>query len=208
MPMPILNTSLPRLLGVLVLAAAIGSTANAADAAPGTNEANGATGPYVGVGLGVSRLGPRSEANGGAHGDRPEAAKLYGGYRLTDTWGVEAGWVQLGRVHNDTTAADGSLVHHNGDAHSLYLAGTGRVALGNGFSLTGKAGVSFGHVSAKDSGDADFRLGGSKAAPLLGIGAEYKINRNVALTFDLDGYGKVSDKVKASTATMGVRYGF
>jgi opacity protein-like surface antigen len=162
----------------------------------------------MGIGLGFSKLGPRNEGNDGAHGNRPQAAKLYGGYRLADTWGVEAGWVQLGRVHNDTTATDGSPEHHNGDAHSLYLAGTGRLALGLGFSLTGKAGVSFGRVSAKESVDADFTLGGSKAAPLLGIGAEYKVNRHIALTFDLDGYGKVSDRVKASTATVGVRYGF
>jgi opacity protein-like surface antigen len=66
--------------------------------------------------------------------------------------------------------------------------------------------VSFGRVSAKESADTDFTLGGNKTAPLLGIGAEYRVNRNMALTFDLDGYGKVSDKVKAGTATIGARY--
>jgi OOP family OmpA-OmpF porin len=162
----------------------------------------------MGIGLGFSKLGPRNEGKDGAHGDRPGAAKLYGGYRLTDTWGVEAGWAQLGRVHNDTAAQDGSKAHHNGQARSLYLAGTGGVALGQGFSLTGKAGLSLGRVSAKESGDTNFTLGGNKASPLLGIGAEYKLNRNIALTFDLDGYGKVSDKVKAGTATLGARYSF
>ena len=200
-----LTRSVPHLLGALALAVGLGSTAHAADAA---SAATDVMGPYVGISLGVSKLGPRSEGNDGSHGDRPGVAKFYGGYRLTDTWGVEAGWVQLGRVHKDTTANDGSKVQHNGDVHSLYLAGTGRVALGAGFSLTGKAGVSFGRVSAKESADTDFTLGGSKASPLLGIGAEYKVNRNIALTFDLDGYGKVSDKVKAGTATIGLRYGF
>ncbi len=196
--------SVPRLLGALALAVGLGSTAHAADAAPAVSDA---TGLYLGIGLGASKLGPRHDRSDSAHGDRLGAAKFSGGYRLTETWGVEAGWVQLGLVHNDTTASDGATVHHNGDARSLYLAGTGRVALGAGFSLTGKAGVSFGRVSAKESGDTDFTLGGSKAAPLLGIGAEYRVNRHVALTFDLDGYGKVSDQVKASTATVGVRYG-
>jgi opacity protein-like surface antigen len=51
-------------------------------------------------------------------------------------------------------------------------------------------------------------LGGHKASPLLGVGAEYKVNRNVALTLNLDGYGKVSENVKASAATLGMRYSF
>ena len=208
MNQPTLTPSVARLLGALALAAGFACTAHAADAEP---PATDAPGPYLGLSLGAGKLGPRHDGhdgNGGTHGDRPATAKLYGGYRLTDTWGLEAGWVQLGRVHNDTTATDGTPVHHNGDAHSLYLAGTGRLALGYGFSLTGKAGVSLGRVSAKDSSDTDFTLGGSKASPLLGIGAEYKVNRHIALTFDLEGYGKVSDQVKASTATVGVRYGF
>ena len=205
MNMPLHAASVSRLVGALVLTAGLGSTAHAAEAAPVLDDA---TGLYVGLGLGAGKLGPRDEGTDGVHGGRPEAAKLYGGYRLTDTWGVEAGWVQLGRVHNDTTATDGSTVHHNGHANSLYLAGTGRVPLGQGFSLTGKAGVSFGRVSAQESGDTDFVLGGHKASLLLGVGAEYQVSRNVALTLDLDGYGKVSRQVKASTVTLGLRYGF
>lgn len=204
MKKPIRNLPVPRVLRALALATGLVSIAHAADAPASTGDAPG---PYMGIGLGLSKLGPRNEGKDGAHGERPGAAKLYGGYRLTETWGVEAGLVKLGRVHNDTTAMDGSMVHHNGEAHSLYLAGTGRVALGHGFSLTGKAGVSLGRVSAKGS-ETNFTLGGNKASPLLGIGAEYKVSRNIALTFDLDGYGKVSDKVKAATATVGARYSF
>ncbi|CAD5374227.1 OMP_b-brl domain-containing protein [Rubrivivax sp. A210] len=205
MKKPTRHLPFPRVLGALALAIGFVSIA-IADEAPAP--AGDATGPYVGIGLGLSKLGPRNEGKDGAHGERPGAAKLYGGYRLTETWGVEAGLVKLGGMHNDTLANDGSKVHHNGEAQSLYAAGTGRLALGHGFSLTGKAGVSFGRVSAKESGDTNFTLGGNKASPLLGIGAEYKVNRNVALTIDLDGYGKVSDKVKAATATVGARYSF
>jgi OOP family OmpA-OmpF porin len=203
---PLLAASVSHLFGALVLAVGLGPTAHAAEAASGLDDDKGL---YVGIGLGASKLGPRDEGHdGGSSGGRPGAAKLYGGYRLTDTWGLEAGLVQLGRVHHDTTAADGATVHHNGHANSLYLAGTGRVPLGHGFSLTGKAGVSFGRVSAQEPGDADFTLGGHQAALLLGVGAEYQVSRNVALTLDLDGYGKVSHQVKASTVTLGLRYGF
>jgi OmpA-OmpF porin, OOP family len=136
MKKPIRTPPLPRVLGALAQATGLACTAHADDApAP----ADDAPGPYVGIGLGLSKLGPRNEGRDGAHGERPGLAKLNGGYRLTETWGMEAGLVRLGRVHNDTTATDGSAVHHNGEAHSLYLAGTGRVAVGHGFSLTATA---------------------------------------------------------------------
>ncbi|MFZ2988456.1 outer membrane beta-barrel protein [Ideonella sp.] len=204
MKKPVRNRPFPRVLGALALTIALVSIAHGADApAPPGDE----PGPYLGIGLGLSKR-PRNEGKDGAHDERPGVTKLYGGYRLTETWGVEAGLVKLGRVHNDTTTMDGSMVHHNGEAHSLYLAGTGRLALGHDFSLTGKAGMSLGRVSAQESGDTNFTLGGDKASPLLGIGAEYKLTRNIALTFDLDGYGKVSETVKAAKATVGARFSF
>lgn len=197
--------SVARLLWPVAITAGLVSISHAAESVP---ESSDARGPYVGIGLGVSKLGPRNDAHDGVHGAPPVAAKLYGGYQLTDTWGVEAGLVQLGHVHKDLTASDGSSLRHNGDARSTYIAGTGRMALGSGFSLTGKLGMSFGQVHGKDSADSQYTLGGHKASPLLGVGTEYKLNRNVALTLNLDGYGKVSENVKASAATLGMRYSF
>ncbi len=205
MYMPPLAFPHPRLLCSLTLSLGLLLSAHAADSASTVNDD---LGPYIGIGLGPSKLGPHHDGHDGAHGDKPKAVKVYGGYRLTETWGVEAGWAHLGGVRNDTTASDGSTTQHHGDANSLYLAGTGRLPLAHGFSLTGKAGVSMGRVRPKDSSDANFTLGGNKASVLIGVGAEYKVNHNVALTFDLDGYGKVSDTVKAGTATAGVRYSF
>ena len=200
-----LKHSVARLLWPIAITAGLVSISHAAESAP---EASDARGPYVGIGLGVSKLGPRDDGHDGTHGAPPAAAKLYGGYQLTEAWGVEAGLVELGRVHNDLTASDGSSVRHSGDARSMYVAGTGRMALGSGFSLTGKLGVSFGQVSGKNSADSSYTLGGHKASLMLGVGAEYKVNRNIALTLDLDGYGKVSEEVKASAATLGMRYSF
>lgn len=171
-------------------------------------EASELRGPYVGLGLGVSKLGSNGEHQEGPHKAPPAVAKWYGGYQLSESWGVEAGVVQLDRVHRSLTASDGVTVHHTGDARSLYMAGTGRVPLGSGFSLTGKLGVSFGHVSGMASAEPSLTLGGSKVSTLLGVGAQYQVNRNIALTMDLDGYGKVSEKVKASAATLGIRYSF
>ena len=108
MKKPIRNLPSPRVLCALALAMGLVSIAHGADApAP----AGDALGPYVGIGLGLSKLGPRNEGKDGAHGERPGVAMLYGGYRLTETWGMEAGLVRLGRVHNYTTATDGSAVH-------------------------------------------------------------------------------------------------
>lgn len=206
-----------KALGMLALTLAMVSAAQAAEPAASSAPDDAspyalvARGPYVGLGVGMSKLGPRHEGSdssgdsghGGLH-----LGKLYGGYQLNDTWGLEAGMVRLGRAHDDRTATDGSTVKHSGDAHTLYLAGTGRYALGAGFSLTGKAGVSFGHVDGQDSADSANTLGGDRASLLLGIGAQYQVNRNMALTLDFDDYGKVSDKVKASAVSVGLRYNF
>ena len=64
-----------------IVSATFVTSAHAADAAAAANESLGL---YVGIGLGSSKLGPRHEGNDGPHGDRLEAAKIYGGYQLTD----------------------------------------------------------------------------------------------------------------------------
>jgi len=43
---------------------------------------------------------------------------------------------------------------------------------------------------------------------MAGVGAEYKLSKNFALTADYDYYGKVSNKVKASTFMLGARLSF
>jgi hypothetical protein len=65
--------------------------------------------------------------------------------------------------------------------------------------------VSLGRVSA--GSETNFTLGGNKPRRCC-RGAENKVNRNIALTIDLDRYGKESDQVKAATATVCARYSF
>ena len=64
-------------LGTLALVATFVTFAHATEAASAASDSSG---PYVGIGLGSSKLGPRHEGNDGPHGVRLEAAKIYGGY--------------------------------------------------------------------------------------------------------------------------------
>ena len=81
--------------------------------------------------------------------------------------------------------------------------------MGQSFALTGKVGVSFGKVTdASPSTAATNSLLGSKTSLLVGTGAEYVLNHNVAFSVELESYGKISNQVKANSLTVGTRFAF
>jgi hypothetical protein len=43
---------------------------------------------------------------------------------------------------------------------------------------------------------------------VLGLGAEYRVSRDLALTVDLDSYGNVSNKLRGSALLVGAKYSF
>ena len=49
---------------------------------------------------------------------------------------------------------------------------------------------------------------GLSASSKMAVGAEYKVKRNISLALNLDGYGKVSENVKASATKHGMHYSF
>jgi OOP family OmpA-OmpF porin len=165
-------------------------------------------GPYAGVGLGTSQVGTTGVIAQKLSSDETDsAARIYAGYHLTDHFGIEAGYVRLGKLQ-DRFRAGSADVSQTANARSLYLAGTGRLPLGAGFALTGKAGLSFGKASGTDNLGGSDSLIGSRTSAVLGVGAEYRLNRDVAFTVDLDTFGKVSKRVAASALTAGVRLSF
>jgi hypothetical protein len=167
------------------------------------------TGPYIGVGYGAA-FGNReiddSDSSNDEHLGR--AAKIYGGYQWTENFGVQAGYVRL-RELNQNTGSGATLVEQTATGHSSYVAGTARLPLGQSFALTGKVGVSFGKVTdVSPSTAATHSLRGSKTSVLIGTGAEVVLNHNVALSVELESYGKVSQQVKGNSLTFGTRFTF
>lgn len=166
------------------------------------------TGPYVGAALGrtsfsAKGLGlPRTASDESA-----QASKVYGGYRFSNTVGVEAGYVRLGSL-SETLTVGANPVTQTTSARSLYVAATSRLPLSTDFALTGKAGISFGRASGANLLPAASDMSGSKRSFMWGVGAEYQLTSATALTVDFDHFGPVSDKVRANLFSAGVRYRF
>lgn len=164
--------------------------------------------PYVGAALGRASFGTRNLSLPKAASDETDtAAKIYAGYRLTDHFGVEAGYVRLGSM-SETFTVGGVAVEQSARARSLYLAGTGRLPVSKSVALTGKVGLSFGKVSGANVLPAGAEITGSRRSFMYGLGAEVQLSPSVALTADFDHFGKVSDKVRANMVSAGVRYSF
>jgi OOP family OmpA-OmpF porin len=193
-----------RILSSTALTLSLATVTVAALAAP----ASEIVGPYAGISLGASQVGTTGVLTQKLSSDEHDGAgKVYAGYQFTDNFGVEAGYVRLGKLQ-DRFRVGGADVAQTAKARSLYVAGTGRLPLGAGFALTGKAGLSFGKVTGTDNLGAGDTLIGTRTSAVLGVGAEYRLNRDVAFTVDLDTFGKVSRRVAASALTAGVRMSF
>lgn len=167
------------------------------------------TGPYIGAAFGAA-FGNREIDDSNSRNDEGmgRSTKIYGGYQLSENFGAQAGYVHL-RDLNQNTGAGATLVRQTATGHSAYAAGTARLPLGESFALTGKLGVSFGKVTdASPSTAATNLLVGSKTSLLVGTGAEYVLNHQLSFSLELESYGKISERVKGNTLTLGTRFTF
>jgi OmpA-OmpF porin, OOP family len=167
------------------------------------------TGPYIGAAFGPA-FGNREIDDSQSRNDEGlgRGAKIFGGYQITENFGVQVGYVQLHRL-NQNTGTGATLVKQTVTGHSAYAAGTGRLPLGASFALTGKLGVSFGNVTAANPNTtATQALQGSKTALLVGTGVEYALNPHVLIALELESYGQMSSRVKGNSLCVGTRFTF
>ena len=168
-------------------------------------------GAYAGVGL----VGTHDKFNvpgavGGDDSTTKGKGKLFSGYNIDKTWGVEAGYTDFGSASRDYTV-NGVGGHIESDAHSFYLAGKGSWPVNEQFSVFGKLGAARNHNSVEATGAAA-GLGGSgnKTALYASIGGEYAINKQVSATLEYEHYGKNDNDFgrKQGAITAAVAYHF
>lgn len=140
------------------------------------------------------------------------ALKLYGGYRLTPNFGLEAGYARLGRV-SQWTSAYGVSTLQSGSGQAVYAAATARLPLGDAFAVNGRLGVAYGRISGGMSGGGNWapgnqRFSGGSTGLMAGFGAEYRVTQNLAITADYDYFGTLSKQVKGGMLTVGVKASF
>jgi OOP family OmpA-OmpF porin len=193
-----------RKLSLTILVAslsAFGATAFAAG--------NDGEGAYAGVAVGQAHLSTSDIGIPKTAGDTSQTSfKLYGGTNFSRNLGLEVGYANLGKVAGTYTTGTGPA-DFSGRASSLYVAGTARAALSDAFTVKAKLGVGFNRTSGSSNGVTQFdMLHGSKTQLVAGVGAEYNIAKNLALTVDAERYGKVSDAVSANNVSAGLKLAF
>jgi OmpA-OmpF porin, OOP family len=167
------------------------------------------TGPYIGAAFGAAFGNREIDDSNSSNEERiGRSAKIFGGYQLTEHFGVQVGYVRMNDL-NQNTGSGPTMIYRGVNGHSAYLAGTARLPLGRSFALTGKVGVSFGKATnASPATAANNSLLGSKTSLLVGTGAEYVLNHNVSFLVELESYGKISEQVKGNALTVGTRFTF
>ena len=165
--------------------------------------------PNLGIAFGAA-FGNRETADSNSSNDEGlgRSAKYFGGYQLSENFGLQVGYVRF-RDLNQNTGKGASLRIQTVKGQSAYAAGTARWPVGESFAITGKLGVSFGKVSgASPATAATNQLLGSKTSLLVGSGVDYVFNHQLAMSLELESYGYISPQVKGNLITMGLRFTF
>ncbi len=164
-----------------------------------------AEGAYAGAGAVASRYSfnePGTDQSG-----NKVSGKLFAGYEFDKTWGVEAGYTDFGSKSFTFNGSNGASQVAT-DSHAFYVAAKATAPINEQFSVFGKLGVASTHDNISGDVQSNFQ-GDSKTGLYASIGGQYAINKNVALTAELEHYGQSADfGRKADALAFGARYSF
>lgn len=146
--------------------------------------------------------------------DTGTQVRLQLGYKFNPNFAVEGGYIDFGKATFNTTGgtvvgtATGTV-----KAGGVDLAAVGILPLGDKFSLFGKAGLAVAKVKTDMSVTPPGNTDKTVAAPLVGIGASYKVSDNVDLRAEFDHVSKLgksgtTDKLSSNMISAGVAYYF
>ncbi|KQQ32997.1 hypothetical protein ASF61_13010 [Duganella sp. Leaf126] len=162
------------------------------------------------IGGNVGRAEQKLSIEGDSIKDHDTGFKLYGGYNFNQNFGLEAGYVDLGKMERS-----GGVARVRFEPTSVYFAATGTLPLDPQFALFAKAGV------ARTEVKANFAVGNlseddkaSRSTAYLSVGAAYAVNTNFSVVAEYEYFGKVAKiedsngNLKANMVSVGVRYKF
>ena len=165
------------------------------------------TGTYAGIGLGVSSMDVNSSPSTVSKVDDHGALKMYGGYRFTENFGAEAGYVRTGRI-KVTESINDIDVTRSVKTRAAYLVGTGRLPITSNFSILARLGMAYGDVNVGDVAPIPNTVDGSKISIMFGASAQYRLSDRYSLSLDYDHVSKESKLVSANALTMTVSRSF
>lgn len=190
-----------------------------------------AAGPFVEAAVGSTKFNVNG-ASGWNMNDRDTSFGVLGGYMVNDNFGLEGGYLDLGKVSGSITGnLSGNLygrallvngtITAKGDAKGWVLGVRGDLPINDKFSLNGRVGIynwdsdvnvsvsaagTWGGTAIAAAGSASQSFSGSDA--YYGIGAKYNVNKQVTIGLGYSHYklGKVESK--ADNLELNVKYRF
>jgi opacity protein-like surface antigen len=171
-----------------------------------TSAAQAAEGPYIGVGVAnnKSNIATPAGASNIQQAGNKASGKIFGGVELNNTFGVEAGYTDFRKAdHSYTTGTTVNRV--TTDGHATYLAGKANAPVSDKVNMYGKLGV----VNKRLKQTGALSRSESENQLYAGVGAEYKLNQQVALALEYERYGKkTAVGPKPDVWTVAAKYSF
>ena len=190
-------------------------------ASPGmAADAAGGAGWYLGAGLGQSTVKENHPGNGYTidRDTHDTGYKLFGGYRFNRYFGIEGGYTDFGKEKFDWVYSAVESGAGKVSANAFSVSATGRLPVGYDFALLGKLGIARTQIKYREDWsqpgyEEHIRINRTTTVPLIGIGAEYALGKNLSLRAEYEAYGKVKmtrneDKLKAKTDLISVSLGY
>jgi OOP family OmpA-OmpF porin len=179
----------------IIVALLAGLAATAAAQAQTTDATSKA---YVGIGV----VAAKNTAVDAYKAD----AKIFGGYDFDQNWGIEAGYTRYGSTDFSKTYGGTERMTGSTKGYSTYVAGKYTVPINERFSAYGKLGVSY---SERKYTNNLFSGKDTDSSLYAAVGAQYKLNQNLALTAEYERNGKQKNwGAEAGSWGLGVKYGF
>ena len=173
---------------------------------------------YIGFGVGSSRVSgvdltvaPDSLTGGNSN---KTSGKIFGGFKFTPNFGVEAQYSDLGTRNLVLTNGGVQIGTGSLKLSQLSIAATGTLPMASNFSLFGKLGVS------RNSGKVNFSVpaagfaesdSGNKSGLMVGVGVLYDITPIIAVRAEYEDFGKFNssgNSIRANNFSVGVQYKF
>jgi OmpA-OmpF porin, OOP family len=165
---------------------------------------------YVGAALadiGIASSGgalPRATA---AADSSKFGGKLFGGYQISETFGVELGYLRASGL-TKAYASNGANITQQGNASGLYLAGTGRVAISEKWILGAKLGLGRGQFDGTNVLPISNSIVGTKTGIVLGLGAEYRLTPKVSAVASYDYFPNAGERLRLGGLSIGIKASF
>lgn len=157
---------------------------------------------YIGFNAGKSNFSLNNGV-GFSSEKRDNAYNLYAGSYFSNNFGVELGYIDLGRI----SRAGGST-----KAHGFNLSLVGKVPLGTSFNLLGKVGTTYGRTSTSSAFGSGIAAGSENGFGLsYGVGAEFMFNPALSAVLQYDEHDfkfAGSGRNRVAATTVGLRYRF